>query len=509
MKPSIRRNLAKQERRIKQRLARARRRQDSGHPVLRKARARYEVSERTRATAHGGIAAVHDLVTGCGLVAQLDARLELLKVHRPYHESDHVLNIAYNVFCGGQTLDDLELLRNDEAFLDMLGVEATPDPTTAGDFCRRFGPEDIEALMEAINLTRVEIWKRQGPDFTRETARIDADGTLVPTTGECKEGMALAYNGVWGYHPLLISLANTREPLFLVNRSGNRHSHEGAAGYLDKAITLCKQAGFCDVLLRGDTDFSQTQHLDRWTEAGVRFVFGYDVRKNLKKRVGDLAADEFSELTRRAKRAFVEVDKHRARPLRVKEEIVRRKGYKNIRLRSEDVAEFDYRPLACDETYRMVVLRKNLTVERGDQALFDDVRYFLFITNDRNLTAEQVVFEANDRCNQENLIEQLKNGVRALHAPVNTLNANWAYMVMASLAWSLKAWMALSLPITPRWRTKHEAQRNRWLRMEFRTFCNAVVNVPAQIVRTGRRLIVRLLAWRPQLPVFFRSLDTS
>ena len=444
---------------------------------------------------------------GSGLVEAINERVEVLKIHRPYHESDHVLNIAYNAMCGGRTLDDIERLRNDEVFLDALGVEAIPDPTTAGDFCRRFGPADIEAMMEAINTTRLVIWSRQGPRFTAATARIDADGSLVETTGECKEGMALSHKGIWGYHPLLISLANTREPLFIVNRGGSRPSSERAATYLDKAVALCRRAGFIDVLLRGDTDFSQTRHLDRWTAADVRFVFGYDVHPNLKKRADGLDAEEFGELTRRAKRAFVAEDARRARPPRVKEEFVRRKGYKNIRLISEDVAEFDYRPGACKQAYRMVVLRKNLSIERGEETLFDDVRYFFYITNDRDLTPEQVVFEANDRCNQENLIEQLKNGVRALHAPVNTLNANWAYMVMASLAWTLKAWMALSLPIAPRWREKHEAERDRWLRMEFRTFLGAVIDVPAQIVCTGRRLVFRFLAWRPQLPVLFRLLD--
>jgi len=155
----------------------------------------------------------------------------------------------------------------------------------------------------------------------------------------------------------------------------------------------------------------------------------------------------------------------------------------------------------------MVVLRKNLSIERGEEVLFDDVRYFFYITNDWDLAATQVVFEANDRCNQENLIEQLKNGVRALHAPVNTLDANWAYMVMVSLAWTIKAWMALLLPVTPRWRNQHETERDAWLRMEYRTFLAAVINVPAQVIRKGRRLVVRLLAWRPQLPVFFRLLD--
>lgn len=506
VKKRVSRQLAKRKRRIHRKLLRARRREDSGRPVLPRTRVTYEISNRVQAMPHGGLAAVHELVRGTGLVARIDEGLHLLKMHRPYHESDHVLNIAYNVVCGGQTLEDIELRRSDEVFLDALGVEAIPDPTTAGDFCRRFVASDIHTLMDAINESRLEVWQRQEPAFFEQPAVIDADGSLVGTTGECKEGMALSYKGVWGYHPLLVSFANTQEPLFIVNRSGNRGSSEGAAHYLDLAVALCRRAGFHDVLLRGDTDFSQTTHLDRWDDDGVRFVFGYDAKKNLKDYADMLIPGTYGELKRRAKRAFVEQDKQRARPRRHKEEFVRLKAYKNLRLRSEDVAEFDYRPHACSRSYRMIVLRKNITVEKGETALFDEVRYFFYITNDRKMTTAEVVFQSNDRCNQEKLIEQLKNGVRALHAPVNTLNANWAYMVMASLAWTMKAWMALSLPISPRWRAKHQAERTAWLRMDFRTFRNAVIDIPVQILTSGRRRIWRLLAWRPQLPVFFRLL---
>ncbi len=506
MKNNLPREFRKRQRRIEARLRQARRRQDAGSPTLPQTKVTFELADRTRAMPHGGLAAAHALAVNSGLVRRLDDSLELLKVHRPYHESDHVLNIAYNVMCGGQTLEDIEVRRNDEVFLDALGVEAIPDPTTAGDFCRRFDAPALQSLMDAINESRLDVWKKQEPAFFDQRAVIDADGSLVGTTGECKEGMALSYKGVWGYHPLLVSLANTQEPLFIVNRCGNRPSSEGAAKYLDQAIALCRRGGFKDILLRGDTDFSQSAHLDRWDADDVCFVFGYDARKNLTHQAAGLS-DVFSELTRRGKRAFVEADRRRARPVRHKEEWVRAKGYKNIRLRSEDLAEFDYQPKACDKSYRMVVLRKNLTVQRGETALFDEVRYFFYITNDRNLTAAEVVFESNDRCNQENLIEQLKNGVRALHAPLNTLHANWAYMIMASLAWSLKAWMALSLPITPRWRSKHEAERRAWLRMEFRTFRQAVIDVPVQILRSGRRRIWRLLAWRPQLPTLFRLLE--
>ena len=320
--------------------------------------------------------------------------------------------------------------------------------------------------------------------------------------------MGLSCKRDWGYHPhhpLLISLANTSEPLFIVNRSGNRPSSEGAAAYLDRAIELCRKGGFKDVLLRGDTDFMQTAHLDGWDDAGVRFVFGYDARKNLVARANDIPESVYRELDRRADDAFAQKERRQCQP-RVKEQIVRDNGYRNIRLRSEDVAEFDYTPVACNRDYRIVVVRKNLTIEKGDTALFDETRYFFYITNDRGLSAQRVVQEANQRCNQENLISQLKSGVRALHAPVNTLHANWAYMVMTALAWTLKAWLALLLPIHPAWKGQHEAQRQAWLRADFRTFCNALIHVPAQVVATGRRLVVRLLAWRPQSPVLFRLL---
>jgi len=469
----------------------------------------YEFAERTQATSHGGIALAHRVAVLSGLVAAIDQRVSVLKIHRPYHESDHVLNIAFNAMCGGQTLDDIELRRNDEAFLDALGAEAIPDPTTAGDFCRRFAEGDIDALMGAVNEARLAVWAAQGSEFTAATAVLDGDGTIVPTTGERKEGMGLSYKGLWGYHPLLISLANTGEPLFIVNRSGNRPSPEGAPRYFDQAITLCRRAGFADILLRGDTDFSLTKEFDRWDDDGVRFIFGYDANRTLVAYAEDeeaLHERGYRELVRRAEQAFVN-KRRRARQPRVKEQIVRDKGYKNIRLKSEDIAEFVYQPVRCKREYRFIVLRKNLSVERGEHVLFDDVRYFFYVTNDSEMAAEEVVRNANQRCNQENLIEQLKNGVRALHAPVNTLNANWAYMVMASLAWTLKAWIALSLPVVPRWADKHRAERDAWLRMEYRTFVNAVINIPTQVARTGRRLVLRLLAWRPQLPVFFRLLD--
>lgn len=361
------------------------------------------------------------------------------------------------------------------------------------------------ALQEALGRARARVWAAQPASFFTEPARIDADASLVGTDGACKAGMDIAYNGIWGYSELMVSLANTGEPLYLAVHGANRPSHEGVIDLYERAIEDCRAAGFADILLRGDTDFSLTAQFQRWDGHGVRFVFGYDAKANLIQRAAETDDELYHQLSTRAERAIAA--RSRTRPANVKDAVVRARGFKTLRTTGEDVAEFAYRPGKCAKDYRIVALRKNLSVSRGENVLFDEYRYFFYVTNDWDLSADQVIGEARGRCNQENLIAQLKD-VRALHAPVNTLHANWAYAVMAALAWSLKAWCALLLPIHPRWSQRHHEQRRRLLSMEFRTFRHAFIDIPAQIVRGARRVRWRILAWNPWLPAFFRLADS-
>ena len=300
----------------------------------------------------------------------------------------------------------------------------------------------------------------------------------------------------------MLSLAQTGEPLGIINRSGNRPSHEGAAAAVNERIAVLRAAGFLKILLRGDTDFSQTKYLDGWDADGVLFHFGYDAAANLKALADDLAKSQWTRLKRPP--PYRVKTQPRAKPERVKERIVVEREYKNLVLESEDVAEFEYRPTACKQAYRMIVVRKNLVEKQGQLQLFEKVRYFFYITNDRESSAAEVVFSCNDRCHQENLIEQLANGPRALQAPVDNLYSNGAYMLMASLAWTLKAWAALWLPETGRWKERRRAEKYKLLRMEFRTFVNAIIRVPCQIVKTGRRIVYRVLHWNESQPVFWR-----
>ena len=189
MNGTTHKKLARRKARIGKRL-RQRQWDEQPRPMLAAKNICYEMADRTRAIGCGGIGAVHLRARHVGLPQMIDGHVHVLKRHLPYHESDHVLNIAYNALTGGTCIEDLEPRRTDEAYLDALGAQRIPDPTTtrlsssksAGDFCRRFeNDQQVLTLMEAINETRLNIWRRQEPSFFRQ-AVIDADGTIAPTS---------------------------------------------------------------------------------------------------------------------------------------------------------------------------------------------------------------------------------------------------------------------------------------------------------------------------------------
>ena len=441
-----------------------------GKPMFGSTYVHYEVGAQPEGMSYGGIAAVHRLVTKLGLVEGTDATLKLLKVHLPYHESDHaclcvarlparsaqagrqVLNLTYNIMCGGTRLEDIERLRHDGAYMNALSAPLIPDPTTAGDFTRRFTKADVIGLMDCINAVRSKLWRTRAASLLSPVAYIDVDGTSAPTYGQKKGGMDISYKGVWGYAPLIVSLANTKEVLYVVNRPGNASSHQGAAPWIDAAIGMVKPHAK-RVCLRGDTDFSLTGQLDlparsaqagRWAK-NVDFIFGMDCNHALRTRAEALDEGAWQRLHRPV------APQKRQRRDNEKQRIVKARGYLKL------------------------ALRKNISKAKGEQTLFDEIRYFFYITTRHDLTPAEVVFAANKRCDQENVIEQLKNGVNALRVPLYDLISNWAYMVIAALAWNIKSWFALMMH-----RKKH---RRKYIRMDFRTFLNHIILYPCRVVR--------------------------
>jgi hypothetical protein len=266
--------------------------------------------------------------------------------------------------------------------------------------------------------------------------------------------------------------------LYLVNRPGNVVSHEGCVPWIDRAIKLVAPHA-AQITLRGDTDFTLSAELDRWDEQGVKFIFGMDAHPKVVNLAEALPEQAWKPLERLPRYEIATAA--RRKPERVK----------------ESIAEIAYQPLKCSRSYRLIIVRKNISVQKGEQVLFDEIRYLFYITNRVDYTGEQIVSLANGRCNQENVIEQLKNGVNAMRMPVDDLLSNWAYMVMTSLAWNLKAWFGLLLP--------NARRAVELIKMEFRRFLHAIVLLPAQIVRTGRRVIYRIMSYNGWLKDLFAA----
>ena len=225
--------------------------------------------------------------------------------------------------------------------------------------------------------------------------------------------------------------------------------------------------------VRGDTAFSLTAHSDEWSKK-ADFIFGYKSNPTLEMVVNVLDEEEWKPLERQPRRASRSGQTRAKRP-NEKDRIVKERGYENLTLDCEHVAELKYRPVKCGKKYRMVVVRKNISRTKGENALIDEIRYYYYITTRTDVSAAAIVRLANQRCDQENLIAQLKSGVDAMRAPTHELVSNWAYMVIATLAWNLKCWFALMM--------HRKADRRRYVAMEFRTCIREMILLPCQVIR--------------------------
>ena len=455
-----------------------------------------ELSEKGMAISCGGIGLVHNLMNTFEFPKLINNKLKIFKIHKPYFESDHILNIMYNFLCGGTCIEDIELLRNSVPYMNAVGALRIPDPTTAGDFLRRFGEEDIQRLMDTMNEMSRRVFAHTLKDSDRNYGIIDIDGKIQETYGECKEKMDISYKGEWGFSTLLLTEAKTGVHIGVVNRPGNALSQEGADKELDKAAEELSKT-FDKLCFRGDSAFSLTHKFDEWTGQGIDFIFGYDRHQNLLKIAENLPENEWERLNKKEET----FKKERKKKAGVKAEQVIKRRYKTKTQKEAYVGEFSYRPTKCENEYRVIVVKKLLEITEGQELLFDDYEkmYLFYITNITDMDAVELVEFIHGRCNHENKIEQMDNGIHGLKMPAAEFLANWAYMIIAAMSWNIKSYLGLLLP--------DKSCGRRIIACEFKSFQNMLVNIPCLILNKGRQIVYRYLDCSQWIETVFALFD--
>lgn len=462
-------------------------------PVIRAPKLQLSVDERSVVTNHGGLALFLGFVRQFGVAQEIDASVSVLKKHMPYHESDHVLAQAATLFIGGTCIEDMAALQHSEAARRMFGACRLPDPTTSGDLLRRFDrrehPEALPGLRHAVDVVQSKVWRKLARrDKRRKRERlaiVDIDGHMKQLYGVQKENADFSHRGVWSYYPLVLTLATSGECLAVRNRPGNHRQAQGTAELLDEVLPRVT-GHFGKTLVRADSEFDHVDIREVCRAHGAHFAF---VGREFRDRPGIAASIQekhWKVFVPRAHRRVQSLAQQPGyRPRRKKRDQRRRRArarhYKELHLAKQWIAEVPWTPPGANETYRLVIRRQLIEHRKGQMFLCADYRYRYVVTDlPRSYSTQDVVDETYQRCDQENLIEQMGSGIAMWRMPVAEFDGNCAWLEIARLAWNIGKWIAqLALP--------EEAVRWEWKR-----YRNAFVHAPAAAIKGGRRINVRL-----------------
>jgi hypothetical protein len=445
-------------------------------------------------THYGGLVLAQQFVRRFGVAKRLDDALMLFKRHAPYHESDHVLALAYTLYADGTCLEDQGALQGSEAVRRLVGACRIPDPTTAGDFLRRFKTsQEVEQLSGTIDEVEETVWSKLARNVRRhrkkhEFALVDLDGHIKPLYGVQKEGADFSYDGRWSYQPLVVSLGGSGECLKVVNQPGSARPSDAAAKAVKEVLPMVRRH-FRNAIVRGDTDFDRSDVYNEAIDAGAYFAIGgrlYPNRAALVEAISEASWKPFIPGADRKARS--EPSRHE-RTANYRQKKAEDRRFRTLRTVKQWVSEIAYQPAGLAGACRMIVRRILIEERDGQGALFEHFRYRLVLTNlPRSYTAGQVVDITYQRCDQENVIEQFGAGIAGWRMPVAEFMGNSAWLQIARLAWNLGKWIAqIALP----------SEVVRW---EWKRFRRHFVYIAAKVLKKGRRLVVRLAGSHRFLP---------
>ena len=467
------------------------------HPLL-----HLESDPRGEMTHYGGLVLAQQFVRRFRVAQRLDEALVLFKRHAPYHESDHVLALGYTLYVDGTCLEDQAVLQGSEAVRRLVGACRIPDPTTAGDFLRRFkSVQDVEQLSGVIDEVEEAVWSKLPGKVRRrrkkhEVALVDLDGHIKPLYGVQKQGADFSYDGRWSYppagaragQPLVVSLGGSGECLKVVNQPGSARSSDAAAEAV-KAVLPRVKRHFRNAIVRGDTDFDRSDIFNAVMDKRAYFAIGGRLYPKRAALVGAIAEKDWKPFVPRAEREERGGPSRHGYTRNWRRQKAAERGYRTLRTVKQWLSEIDYQPHGLDSPCRMIVRRVLIEETDGQGALFTHFRYRLVLTNlARSYTPRQVIDLTYQRCDQENVIEQFGQGIAGWRMPVAEFMGNSAWLQIARLAWNLGKWIAqLALP----------SEVVRW---EWKRFRRHFVYIAAKVLKTARCLVVRLAGSHRFLP---------
>ena len=471
-------------------------------PVLRTPKLHPEVDERAEVTPYGGLILVEQFMRQFKVAAIIDEEVHVLKQHLPFHESDHILAQALNLYVGGSTLEDISSLQHDEAVKRMFGACRLPDPTTAGDFLRRFSADSLDQLRYAIDRVQEEVWRKLARKQGRRRTRrrrvvIYLDGHIKALYGASMEGADFSHTGQWSYNALVVSVAGTGECLAVRLRPGNMRSSHGAAEVLDDTLPRLREY-FDEILVVADSDFDRSDVREACQRAGAYFAFVGREHANRPQIANQI--EDWHRFRPRAERAAEERrrrDGYRPRKRRSnrRRQRARARKFTDLRLIRQLVGEAAWTPPGSAVSLRLVVRRQHIERFEGKQGeLFETYRDRYIVTNlPSSWSAEEVIDATYLRCDQENVIEQLGSGLAMWRMPVKQFIGNEVWMEIARLAWNLRVWIAqLALP----------EEVSRW---EWKRFRQAFVFLAAQVVHHARQVWVRFAGSHRFVPLLLAA----
>jgi hypothetical protein len=451
------------------------------HPLL-----HLESDPRGEITHYGGLVLAQQFVRRFRVAAQLDEALELFKRHAPYHESDHVLALAYTLYLDGSCLEDQAALQGSEAVRRIVGACRIPDPTTAGDFLRRFSSaRSVAQLSGVIDNVEEAVWSKLPGRIRRrrkkhEFALIDLDGHIKPLYGAQKEGADFSFNGRWSYQPLVVSLAGSAECLKVINQPGSARPSDAAAQALREVLPRVLRH-FRGAVVRGDTDFDRSDVFNAAMEQGAYFAIGGRLHRNRATLVESIAEEDWKPFLPRADREVRRATSRPGRTANYRRQKAAKRGFRTLSTITQWLSEIEYHPRGLASPCRMIVRRILIEERDGQGELFHHFRYRLVLTNlPRSYSAREIVDMSYQRCDQENIIEQFGHGIAGWRMPVAEFMGNSAWLEIARLAWNLGKWIAqIALP----------SEVVRW---EWKRFRRHFVYIAAKVLKLGRSWVVRL-----------------